>query len=168
MWHVATSTARRSTARQVFVLAGFIALCLAVGAIGGLATAQSVASWYPTLAKPSFNPPDWVFAPAWTTLYVLMAVAAWLVWRRAGWQRARPAFRLFALQLALNLAWSFLFFSFHQVGLALVDAALLLAAIGATALAFLSHSRLAALLLLPYLAWVSFATVLNGAILQLN
>ena len=162
------NNAAPSIARQGIALASFIAVCLAIGAVGGLATAEPVATWYPTLIKPSFNPPNWVFAPVWTALYILMALAAWLVWRQAGWQRGRPALVLFALQLALNLAWSFLFFRYHQIGLALVDIALLLAAIGAAALACLAHSRAAALLLMPYLAWVSFAALLNYAILRLN
>jgi translocator protein len=151
--------------RQGLVLLGFIALCLAAGALGAAVTAPAIPTWYMTLAKPSFNPPNWIFAPVWTTLYVLMAIAAWLVWRRGN---ARTPFVLFALQLVLNSAWSLLFFGLHRVDLALIDIVLLLAAIVAMALSFRPRSAVAALLLVPYLAWVSFATVLNFTIWQIN
>ena len=151
--------------RQGLVLLGFIALCLAAGALGAAVTAPAITAWYATLAKPSFNPPNWIFAPVWTTLYVLMAIAAWLVWRRGN---ARTPLVLFALQLVLNSAWSLLFFGLHRVDLALIDIVLLLAAIAATALSFRPRSAVAALLLVPYLAWVSFATMLNFAIWRLN
>jgi tryptophan-rich sensory protein len=151
--------------RRGLVLIAFLVVCLAVGALGGLSTAPAIPTWYAGLAKPSFNPPNWLFAPVWTTLYVLMAIAAWLVWRRGS---ARTALILFALQLALNAAWSQLFFGLHRIDLALIDIVLLLAAIVATALAFRRHSTAAALLLVPYIAWVSFATTLNFAIWRLN
>ncbi len=151
--------------RQGLVLVGFIALCLAAGALGAAVTAPAIPTWYATLAKPSFNPPNWIFAPVWTTLYVLMAIAAWLVWRRGN---ARTPLTLFAVQLVLNSAWSLLFFGLHRVDLALLDIVLMLAAIAATALSFRPRSAVAALLLVPYLAWVSFATVLNFAIWRLN
>jgi len=157
-----------SPLRQVAVLITLLALCLGVGALGAFATAQSVGTWYQTLAKPSFNPPDRVFAPVWTALYVLMAVAAWLAWRRAGFARARPAFMLFALQLALNLAWSFLFFGARWIGGALVEVVLLWFAIAATIAAFRHCSQWAGILMMPYIAWVSFAAVLNFAIWRLN
>ncbi len=158
----------QSPFRQVVALVAFLALCLAVGAIGGFATMPEVPAWYATLAKPSFNPPDWVFGPVWTTLYIVMAAAAWLVWRASGWAGASGSLSLFLLQLALNLAWSFIFFRFHQVGLALLDVLAMLAAIAAITFAFRRHSSLAAILLLPYLAWVTFAAVLNAAIWRLN
>jgi benzodiazapine receptor len=151
--------------RQGLVLLGFIALCLAAGALGAAVTAPAIPTWYAALAKPSFNPPNWIFAPVWTTLYVLMAIAAWLVWRRGN---ARTPLALFVLQLVLNSAWSLLFFGLHRVDLALIDIVLLLAAIVATALSFRPRSAVAALLLMPYLAWVSFATVLNFAIWRIN
>ncbi len=160
--------ARPSAARQALVLLGVVATCLAVGGIGAAVTANSVAIWYPTLIKPSFNPPNGLFAPVWTALYVMMAVAAWLVWRRDGWRGARRALSLFAIQLALNCIWSLLFFGLRRADLALIEIVLLLATIVATALAFRQHSPPAALLLVPYLAWVSFATVLNTAIWRLN
>jgi translocator protein len=154
--------------RQFFILAGFIILCLAAGALGAAVTAPAIATWYPTIAKPSFNPPNWIFGPVWTTLYVMMAIAAWLVWRRAGFAGARTAFVLFIVQLVLNSLWSVLFFGLHRIDFALLDIALLLAAIVATAQSFRRHSTVAALLLVPYLAWVSFATLLNFAIWRLN
>ena len=153
------------TMRQGLVLLGFIAVCLALGALGAAVTAPSIPTWYAALAKPSFNPPNWLFAPVWTALYVLMAIAAWLVWRRGN---ARLPLALFAVQLVLNSAWSLLFFGLHRVDLALVDIVSLLAAIIATALAFRARSTVASLLLLPYFAWVSFATMLNVAIWRLN
>jgi translocator protein len=149
-------------------LIGFIAVCLAVSAIGGWITSTSVGTWYPTLAKPSFTPPDAVFAPVWTVLYVMMAVAAWRVWRHAGLVAGRTALALFAVQLALNLAWSALFFGLHAIGWALVDILALWCAIAATSAAFWRIDRPAGLLLLPYLAWVSYAVALNAAIWRLN
>jgi tryptophan-rich sensory protein len=153
------------TMRQALVLLGFIAVCLALGGLGAAVTAPAIPTWYAALAKPSFNPPNWLFAPVWTALYVMMAIAAWLVWRRGN---ARTALVLFILQLLLNSAWSLLFFGLHRVDLALIDIVLLLAAIVATALAFRARSTAAAALLLPYLAWVCFASVLNFAIWRLN
>jgi translocator protein len=151
--------------RQGLVLLGFVAVCLAAGALGGAVTAPAIPGWYAGLVKPSFNPPNWLFAPVWTALYLLMAIAAWLVWRRGN---ARTPLMLFALQLVLNSIWSLLFFGLHRVDLALLDIVLLLGTIVATAVAFRPRSAVAALLLAPYLAWVSFATVLNFAIWRLN
>lgn len=148
-----------------WVLAGFIVVCLAVGGIAGFATAQSVQDWYPTLNKPSWTPPPWLFAPVWTTLYVMMAVAAWLVWTIGS---ARAALALFFSQLLLNLAWSFLFFGARSPALGLIDIVLLWLAIAATIFAFSMKSRLAAFLMVPYLAWVSFALALNTSIWMLN
>jgi tryptophan-rich sensory protein len=151
--------------RQWLVLLALVALCLGVGALGGWITAQSVTEWYPTLAKPSWTPPNWLFAPAWTTLYILMAAAAWLVWKAGN---ARGALLLFAAQLLLNLAWSFLFFGARSPGLGLLDIAALWLAIAATIFAFSLRSRAAAFLMLPYLMWVSYASALNAAIWILN
>jgi len=135
--------------------------------LGGWVTAGSVSSWYPTLAKPLFNPPDWVFAPVWTTLYALMALAAWRVWRKTGALKRR-ALALYGVQLALNLLWSILFFGLHWIGAALMEIALLLGTIAATGLAFRRIDRLAGLCFAPYAAWVAFALVLNAAIWRLN
>lgn len=151
--------------KQWLVLAGLIVLCLAVGAIGGWATAQSVTDWYPTLVKPSWTPPNWLFAPVWTLLYIIMAIAAWLVWRSGN---ARGALLLFGAQLLLNLAWSILFFGARSPGLGLANIAILWIAIAATIFAFALRSRLAAFLMVPYLAWVSFASALNASIWMAN
>ena len=155
-------------ASQIWHLVGFLVLSLLVSSLGGLLTAGSIADWYPTLIKPSFNPPDWVFAPVWSTLFLLMAIAAWRVWRRAGWAAGRASLTLYFVQLAGNLAWSALFFGLQRPGLALVDCVLLLILIIATTFQFRRHDGLAALLMLPYIAWVAFACVLNGAIVTLN
>ncbi len=155
--------------RKWIGLAGFIAICLLTGALGGWVTSQSVIEWYPTLNKPAWNPPAWVFAPVWTTLYVMMAVAAWLVWKETPrGSHLRPALVLFFVQLALNCLWSFLFFGARSPGWAFIDIVVLLAALAATTAAFFKHSKLAGALLLPYLAWVSFAAVLNFTIWKLN
>jgi benzodiazapine receptor len=151
------------------VLAGFIALCLGVGAAGGLITARSVAEWYPTLAKPEWTPPNWLFAPVWTALYIAMGFAAWLVWKKdMRFAGVRAALILFMAQLALNFAWSFLFFGFRMPGLALINIVMLFLLIAMTAFAFYQQSRWAGLIMLPYLAWVGFATALNFAIWRLN
>ncbi|MFO1033323.1 MAG: TspO/MBR family protein [Hyphomicrobiales bacterium] len=144
----------------------FLLLCLGVGAAAGAATSGPVQDWYPTLVKPFFNPPPWIFAPVWTVLYIMMAVAAWRVWRTG--LLARPALWIFGLQLALNFLWSFLFFSLHSPGLALIEIILLWLAIAATLRAFYTHDGWAAALLAPYLAWVSFAAVLNASVWMLN
>ena len=153
---------------SLWSLAGFLVLCLAVSAIGGAITATSVGSWYPTLAKPAFTPPAWVFPPVWTTLYVLMAVAAWRVYRQRAVTPAGHALGAFAAQLALNLAWSFLFFGMQRVGAALAEMTVLLAAILWTLRLFAAIDRPAAFLLVPYALWVAFATVLTAAIWLAN
>jgi translocator protein len=143
-------------------LVGFIVLCLAVGGGAGYLTSSSVLTWFPSLAKPSFNPPAWLFAPVWTTLYIMMAVAAWLVWLRKG------SLVLFYVQLALNFAWSLLFFGLHSPAMALIDIAAMWIAILLTLLGFWKVAARAGWLLVPYLAWVSFASVLNASIWWLN
>lgn len=153
--------------RDILGLVVFVVLCLVVSGIGGAVTATSVGTWYQTLEKPPFNPPDWVFAPVWTTLYVLMAIAGWRVWR-ARTKAGRRALAVFAIQLGLNLAWSFLFFGFQQIGLALVEVAVLLLAILATMALFWRIDRLAGALFLPYLLWVGYATLLNASLWRLN
>ena len=144
------------------------AACFAVSGLGGAITAGPVKAWYPGLARPPLTPPDIAFPIVWTLLFVLMAVAAWLVWRRAGWRLGRGALTLFGVQLLLNLAWSALFFGLQRPGLALIEIGLLWLAIAATALTFRRHDGRAAALLLPYLLWVSFAVYLNAGIWWLN
>ncbi|MDZ3838241.1 MAG: TspO/MBR family protein [Rhodospirillales bacterium] len=149
-------------------LAGFLLACFAVAAAAGAVTADSVATWYPTLNKPAFTPPDWVFAPAWTVLYAAMAVAGWRVWRKVGFAGGRNALTLFAIQLLLNGVWSFLFFGAHEIGIALIDIVVLLLVIAATTAAFWRIDRIAGLLFVPYLLWVGYATALNAGIWLAN
>jgi tryptophan-rich sensory protein len=150
------------------MLVVFVGLCLAVGALGGWVTADSVKTWYTTINKPSFTPPNWVFGPVWTVLYVLMGIAGWRVWCKARPDQLRVPLALFAVQLALNLAWSVVFFGAHRIGGAVVVIVGLEAAILATMVAFRRIDGLAALLLVPYALWVVFAAVLNIAAWQLN
>lgn len=146
-----------------------IALPLLIGAIGSWFTSTSVETWYPTLVKPPFQPPSFVFGPVWTALYVMMGLSFYLVLMAArSLKDRRFASILFALQLALNFSWSVAFFGLHHPFLALIVIASLWAAILANILCFHPMSRLAAYLLLPYLAWVSFASYLNFMIWQLN
>jgi tryptophan-rich sensory protein len=126
------------------------------------------ADYYATLAKPSWAPPGWLFGPVWTLLYLMMAVAAWLVWREGGWRRQRGPLTLYLVQLALNALWTPLFFGLRNPGLALLEIVLLGAAIVLTGRAFRPVSRLASWLLVPYLVWVVFAAALNFAIWRLN
>ena len=166
-----TSVAHAGRARgsSIALLAGSLVLVAIVALIGGLAGPQGGGSWYDSLDKAPWNPPSWVFGPAWTLLYVLMAVAAWLV-ARTGLDRpeVRAALVLYVTQLALNLAWSLLFFGAQAPGWALVDIVLLTVLVAATIVAFARVSRTAAWLLVPYLAWVLFATTLNLWIVAAN
>lgn len=145
-----------------------VALCFAAAAVGSAATVPRIDEWYAHLAKPAWTPPSGVFGPVWSFLYASMAVAAWLVWRQEGLRGARVALGLFAVQLALNVAWSWLFFGLRSPGLALVDVVLLLAAILATLIAFWRRSIAAGALMAPYLGWVGFASALNLAIWRMN
>jgi benzodiazapine receptor len=154
--------------RELLGFAAFLGICLAASAVGAAATASSVGGWYQALAKPSFNPPDWIFAPVWTALYFMMAVAGWRVWRRDGLSAARGAMTLFALQLMLNMGWSVVFFGLRSIGAALAEILVLLLAILATTVLFWQRDRVAGMLLIPYAGWVTFATVLNAALWQLN
>lgn len=153
---------------QALGLIGFLLACFAVSAVGGAITANSVGTWYTTLAKPIFNPPAWVFGPVWSALFAMMAVAGWRVWRLVGFAGGRPAFVAFALQLLLNLSWSAIFFGLRSPGGALVVIVFLLAAIAATTLLFRRIDGWAGLLLLPYLGWTAFAAILNASIWWLN
>jgi tryptophan-rich sensory protein len=155
-------------AREYAGLAAFIAINAAISALGGWVTAGSVGTWYPELAKPSFNPPNWIFAPVWGVLYLMIAVAGWRAWRRGAGKELRLALTAYAVQLVLNLSWSFVFFGAHLPGPALAVILAMLAAILANAFLFWRIDRAAGALLLPYAAWVSFATLLNAAIWRLN
>jgi tryptophan-rich sensory protein len=156
-----------SSVNPWLALLGWLALCAAAGAIGAIASANAP-QFYAELERPLWAPPAGVFGPVWTLLYMAMGVAAWLVWRERGWWRARSALGLFVLQLACNALWSWLFFGWHLGGLAFADILVLLALIVATIVAFARIRQLAAWLLAPYLAWVTFATLLNYSVWQLN
>jgi benzodiazapine receptor len=146
----------------------FVVLCLASGGIGSIFTASSVKTWYPTLKKPTWTPPRWIFGPVWTTLYILMAVAAWLVLRTAGWHAAQAAMIVFFGQLFLNTIWSILFFGLKNPGAAFSEIVLLWLAILATIVLFFQQRALGGWLMLPYLGWVTYAAALNFTIWRLN
>ncbi len=152
---------------QMAGLAGWLILTFAAAALGGVASAQA-GSFYLNLVRPEWAPPGWLFGPVWTALYLMMAIAAWLVWRDHGFRRAGGALTLFVAQLAVNALWTWLFFVWHQGALAFAEILLLWVLLAATIVAFWRLHVLAATLLLPYLAWVSFATALTYAIWQLN
>ena len=148
------------------VLLYFLAATLAVGATASLFTTPEIPTWYAGLLHPAIAPPNWVFAPVWTTLYVVMAIAAWRVWKITGLKS--PEMAAFTLQLVLNFAWSGIFFALHRIGAAFAEIVALDLAILVTAFAFIRRDRLAGLLMLPYLAWTLFATVLTHAFWTLN
>jgi benzodiazapine receptor len=157
-----------TTARSIVGLAVFLALSFAASAIGGLFTYPAIPGWYQGLEKPSWTPPDAAFGPVWTVLYIFMAVAAWLVWKRGGWTAQRGPLTLWGVQLVLNSLWSILFFGMRNPALGLMEIVILWLAIFATLIAFWKVSRLAGGLLIPYLAWVSYASALNYSIFRLN
>lgn len=154
-----------SRSRAVLGLCGWLLACFAAASLGAL---FMPGEWYATLRKPAWNPPGWLFGPVWSALYTMMAVAAWQVWKRGGFVAQRRPLTLFLAQLVLNAAWTPLFFGLHRPGLAFAEILLLWLAIAATLVAFWPVSRTAAGLLAPYLAWVSFAAVLNGTLWRLN
>ena len=145
-----------------------LVICFAAAGIGGAVTTPKIGTWYATLAKPSWNPPNWIFGPVWSALYFCMAIAAWLVWRQGGFSVAAVPLTLFGVQLALNVFWSCIFFGLRSPGLAFLEVLVLWAAIGATTVTFWQRSMVAGILFVPYLAWVSFASVLNCVIWRLN
>lgn len=150
---------------SLLVLGLWVMACFSAAALGAI---SPPGNWYQSLNKPSWNPPSWVFGPVWTILYLSMAVAAWRVWRHGGWGQQRTALGWFCIQLALNAAWSPIFFGLKAPGWGLVEILLLWAAIAQTLRQFQRADWIAAWMLWPYLAWVSFATVLNAALWWLN
>ena len=146
-----------------------VVIPLVVGGLGGVATASAIPTWYQGLNKPAWNPPNWVFGPVWTLLYILMGVAAWLVWRQ-GWDnpQVQVALAIFGVQLLLNLFWSLIFFGLHSPGWAVLEIVVLWGFILATTVQFYRLDSTAGLLLIPYQLWVTFAAVLNAAVWQLN
>lgn len=146
-----------------------IAIPVLVGGISGFFTVTGVDSWYQTIQKPSWNPPNWVFGPVWTTLYVMMGIALWLVWKEDTSRELKMiAFILFGVQLILNFLWSFVFFKLEQPGFAFLEILFMWVAILATIFAFAQVNKTAAWLLVPYISWVSFAAILNFTIWRMN
>ena len=144
--------------------------CLVIGYLSGIVTRESILTWYPTLVKPVFNPPNWLFGPVWTLLYAMMGVAGGLIWNHIESDRenVKKAFLFFIIQLGLNALWSYLFFGLHNPLIALIEIILLWLMIFETYTQFKRIDKVAGLLLIPYLLWVSFATVLNASIWWLN
>jgi tryptophan-rich sensory protein len=153
--------------KSILGLAGWLVITIVAAAIGAAASIDA-GSFYTQLVLPQWAPPPWVFGPAWTVLYALMGIAAWLVWRVDGFRAARGALTLFLVQLAPNALWSWLFFGWHRGALAFADILLLWVLIVVTLIAFWRVRALAGALLVPYLLWVSFASALNYAVWQLN
>lgn len=145
-----------------------LALPLAVGALAGLSTANAITGWYASLNQPSFNPPNWTFGPVWTTLYILMGISLYMIWTVAPGKERNMALIAFSVQLVLNFGWSFFFFYFKTLGLALTEIIGLWLSIVLMLVLFYKIKPVAAYINIPYLLWVSFATVLNGAYFRLN
>jgi len=143
-------------------------LPLGIGAIAGLFTAKAIPGWYALLNKPSFNPPNWVFGPVWTTLYIVLGISLFLIWKLESGRERNQAILIFMVQLLLNFAWSFCFFYFKMIGVALIDIVVLWFAIAVMIFRFYKLNPLAAYINIPYLLWVTFASVLNGAYFFLN
>jgi tryptophan-rich sensory protein len=157
----------RTAAGQSFGFAGWLVGTSAAAAVGAFASARD-ASFYAELTQPAWAPPAWLFGPAWSVLYLLMAIASWLVWRRHGFGGAQRGLTLFVAQLAANALWPWLFFAWRQGGLAFAELAVLWILIVMTIVAFARLSRPAAAMLLPYLAWVTFAGALNLTLWRMN
>jgi len=156
--------------QKVLRIALVVMTCLVIGYLSGMVTRESITTWYPTLIKPVFNPPNWIFAPVWTSLYIMMGVAGGLVWNKLDGNETlvKKAFLFFIIQLALNALWSLIFFKLHNLFLASIEMVLLLLMIFETYTQFKKIDKIAGLLLIPYLAWVSFATILTISIWYLN
>ena len=144
-------------------------ICLIAGFIGSFFTSPAISTWYATLQKPSFAPPNWVFFPVWTSLFIMMGISLFLVWQK-GWdnKKVKAAIYIFAVQLVMNVLWSVAFFGLRSPLLGLMEIIILWIAILATTLSFMKVSRTAAYLLVPYILWVSFAAILNFSIWALN
>ena len=149
-----------------FVL--FIALCFIIEIVGSIWTKETVSTWYPTLVKPSWTPPNWLFGPVWTCLYIMIAISGWLIYKTEDSRQRSIALALYGCQLALNFSWSFLFYSLGNPALGLIDIILLCFLIILTIINSWPVRRLASILLIPYLVWVMYATSLNAAIWLLN
>jgi benzodiazapine receptor len=160
---------QKMSLKDISKLVVSIVASLAAGAIGSIFTRTAIPTWYTTLAKPPFTPPNWIFAPVWAFLYVLMGIAAFLIWRKGlENQRVRTALLLFLIQLVLNVFWSVAFFGLESTLYGLIVISVLWVAILLTIVLFFKISKVASILMWPYLLWVSFATVLNSSIWLLN
>ena len=157
-----------SSRAQALGLLVSVGVCFGAALLGNLATMPQIPDWYAGISKPSWTPPDWVFGPVWSLLYAMMAISAWLIWRKANGKTAKLPLFWFAFQLILNILWSVLFFGLQKPAWSMVEVFFLSLAILMTIRAFWPLSRSAALLLVPYFCWVSFASALNVAIWQLN
>jgi len=153
---------------QLFKLVASLVLTLGVGAIAGKFTASSVQGWYAGLNKPSFNPPNWLFGPVWTVLYIILGISLFLIWNLEPSQERNLAIGVFLIQLIFNFCWSFIFFQFKMIGPALVDIVVLWLTIVGMLILFYMIKPLAAYMNIPYLLWVTFATILNTAYYFLN
>jgi tryptophan-rich sensory protein len=156
---------KKSAGRSYLALLGWLALTFSASSTAAFVKTDR---WYAELAKPTWNPPSWVFGPAWTMLYIMMAVAAWLVWQRGGWKQQRGPLTFYVIQWALNALWTPLFFGLQRPGLAFAEIVVLLIAVVTTVVAFGRVRGAAGWLLVPYAAWASFATVLNFTIWRMN
>jgi translocator protein len=153
---------------EIFKLIASILLPLTLGAFAGIFTSKAVPVWYATLNRPSFNPPNWLFGPVWTTLYILMGISLFLIWKQSATKERNLAIFVFLFQQVLNFSWSFIFFYFNMIGFALFDIILLWTSIVMMIILFYKIKPLAAYINIPYLLWVSFATILNAAYYFLN
>ena len=156
---------------QKYLRIGLVVMtCLVVGYLSGMVTRESITTWYPTLVKPFFNPPNWIFAPVWTALYIMMGFAGGIVWTKIDQDEkmVKKAFLFFIIQLGLNALWSFIFFYLHNPLLAFIEIIILLLVIFETYSQFKKIDKIAGYLFIPYLCWVSFAMILNASIWWLN
>ncbi len=141
---------------------------IGIGSLGGIFTIAEIPNWYAGLNKPSFNPPNWLFGPVWTSLYTMMGIAFYIIWKQPATDTRKKAFQLFIIQFVLNFFWSIIFFSLHSIGAALIEIIVMWIFILLTIIQFSKLSKPAAWLLVPYIAWVSFATLLTASIWKLN
>lgn len=155
-------------ANQPAKLIASLLLPLGIGGLAGMFTSEAIPGWYASLNQPSFNPPNWVFGPVWTTLYIIMGISLFLIWKLPASKQRNQAILIFMIQLFLNFCWSFFFFYFKMIGVALVDILLLWITIIITLLRFYNLKPVAAYINIPYLLWVTFASALNIAYFFLN
>lgn len=156
------------TKSNVLKLIVSIVLPLSIGAIAGIFTSEAIPGWYATLNRPSFNPPNWLFGPVWTTLYLLMGVSLYLIWKQEKSKERNLAMLVFIVQLVLNFAWSFIFFYFNKISFAFAEIILLWLSILLMIIRFYRIKPIAAYINIPYLLWVSFAAILNLSFYLLN